>query len=727
MPWRIEQITSRFLAIVVSVAALMAVLVAGVVAWRQFETQRQRLDLYMGELARLNAVALIEPMWTINESASRSIIWSLGAHPEVACAELLEPNGTVVAATRDGGCEPTFDANRMSHPVAYNGYHLGDLILWVSRRALSDSARADVHLTVLVFLLLSCVMVVTAVFALRATVIAPLDRLIAAIRVGKVAANLRPKDELGRVITAYNGLLDRVERHTAELEDARAQAVAAAQAKSRFLATMSHEIRTPMHGVLGTVELLRETSLSGDQRKYADVILHSTESLLGIINDILDLSKIEAGKVRIALGPASPSHIAQEVIGALSATARGKGVLLHLTWTPDTPGWVMADAMRLRQVMLNLVGNGVKFTEKGAVTVALRRASEWLVIEVSDTGIGMGPEVLPRLFEPFQQGDASTTRRHGGTGLGLSISRQLIELMGGTIEAESVCGQGSIFRVLLPLVEAEAPDAVAEPVAVAATAARGGRVLAAEDNPVNQWLLRSQLQRLGYEPDIYADGRAALTAFTQGDYQAVVTDYHMPIMDGLDLARAIRAAEGGGGSVGAIPIIGMTADAFAETTEECLRAGMNEVVTKPVSLEALGAVLARRITGTLPTAPAMAPGPAGLSVADAPLLDRAITQAVFGDDTDIRDEMAALFATTVDELQDTIRATLTAGNAPALSEAAHSLASAALSLGATRLGLTARALEHAAIAGDLAGAEGLAERVVGLDRETREALAGAEV
>ncbi|MBC7950903.1 MAG: response regulator [Rhodospirillaceae bacterium] len=726
MLWRIEQITSRFLAIVVSVAAVMAVLVAGVVAWRQFESQRQRLDIYMGELARLNAMALVEPMWTINESASRSIIWSLGAHPEVACAEALEADGSVLAATREGGCEPPSDTNRVSHAVMYGDHRLGDLVLWVSRRALSDSARADVRLTVLVFLLLSGVMVVTAVFALRATVVAPLERLIAAIQVGRVAINRRPKDELGRVITAYNGLLDRVERHTAELEDARAQAVAAAQAKSRFLATMSHEIRTPMHGVLGTVELLRETLLSADQRKYADVILHSTESLLGIINDILDLSKIEAGKVRIALAPASPSHIAQEVMGALSATARGKGVALHLTWTPDTPGWVMADAMRLRQVVMNLVGNGVKFTEKGAVTVALRRSGPQLIIEVIDSGIGIAPDVLPRLFTPFQQGDASTTRRHGGTGLGLSISRQLVELMGGTIEAESVAGQGSTFRVLLPLVEAVTPGAAAAPVLVAPTAARGGRVLAAEDNPVNQWLLRSQLQRLGYEADIHPDGSAALAAFAHGGYQAVVTDFHMPIMDGLDLARAIRSAEGEA-SISRIPIIGMTADAFAETTEECLRAGMDEVVTKPVSLEALGAVLVRRITGTMPPAPAMAPGPAGMSVADAPLLDSAITQAVFCGDADIRDEMAALFARTADELQIAIATTLAAQDAPALSEAAHSLASAALSLGATRLGLTARAMEHAAKAGDLVSARAMALKVVSLDRETREALVGAEV
>lgn len=726
MLWRIEQITSRFLAIVVSVSALMAILVAGVVAWRQFESQRGRLDAYMGEIARLNAMALADPMWTINDRATRSIIDSLSAHPEIACAEVVESDGSVLAASRVGGCQPPPDTDRVGHAVVNEDHHLGELVLWVSRRALSDSARADVRLTVLVFLLLSGAMVVTAVFALRATVMEPLQRLIEAIRLaGKVPLNHRPHDELGSVITAYNGLLDRIEAHTSELEEARAQAVAAAQAKSRFLATMSHEIRTPMHGVLGTVELLRETALSPDQRKYADVILHSTESLLGIINDILDLSKIEAGKVRIALGPASPSRIAQEVIGALSASARGKGVALHLTWTADAPGWVMADAMRLRQVVMNLVGNGVKFTEKGTVTVSLRRAGERLVIEVTDTGIGIAADVLPRLFAPFQQGDASTTRRHGGTGLGLSISRQLVELMGGAIEAESVCDQGSVFRVLLPLIEAAAPAVVRVPEVAAPVAQRGGRVLAAEDNPVNQWLLRSQLERLGYEADIHADGCTALAAFITGGYQAVVTDYHMPIMDGLDLARAIRTAEDGTGM--RIPIIGMTADAFAETTEECLRAGMDDVMTKPVSLEALGAVLARSITGTVPPASIIAPGPAGLSVGEAPLLDEAIIQAVFGDDGAIRHEMTMLFGRTVDDLQDAIGAALAAGDGTALTEAAHSLASAALSLGATRLGLTARALEHAAKAGDWINSRVLATRVAALDRETREALVEAEV
>ncbi|MCR6633183.1 MAG: ATP-binding protein [Magnetospirillum sp.] len=502
------------------------------------------------------------------------------------------------------------------------------------------------------------------------------------------------------------------------MEDARAQAVAAAQAKSRFLATMSHEIRTPMHGVLGTVELLRETRLSDDQRKYADVIWHSTEALLGIINDILDLSKIEAGKVRIAPVSTSPSHIAQEVVGALAATARGKGLALDLTWSADLPAWVLADPLRLRQVVMNLVGNAVKFTEKGTVTVSLARRAGMLEIAVADTGIGIADDDLHHLFQPFRQVDATTTRRHGGTGLGLSISHQLVELMGGTIQVESRVGEGSIFRVLLPLEDALPPPPAA-PAPLPLVSLNGGRILAAEDNPVNQWLLRSQLERLGYQADIHPDGRAALGAFGQGGYVAVVTDYHMPIMDGLDLARAIRAAEGGGPR---LPIIGMTADAFAETVEECLRAGMDEVVTKPVPLEELGAVLCRRINGIGPAAAPCAPGPAGLSAAEAPLLDAEILAAVVGDDPACRGEMAALFAATAEDLRTRVRVHMEARDMDELSAAAHSLASAALSLGATRLGLTARAIEHAAQDGDWPNIATLVARLAALDKETRAAL-----
>ncbi len=720
--WRIEQITSRFLAIAVSASAALAVMVAGAVAWRQFDTERHRLSEAMADIARLNAIALQEPMWSINDRATRAIVGSLNAHPEVACAEVTEPYGGLLAATREHGCDTPADTDKVMAQIVYEGHLLGHLTLWVDRRALSAAARSDARLTVVVFLLLSAAMVISAVFALRATVMAPLERLNRAIaKAGKVPSNPRPHDELGRVITAYNSLLDRIEAHNAELEDARAQAVAAAQAKSRFLATMSHEIRTPMHGVLGTVELLRETRLSDEQRQYADVIWQSTESLLGIINDILDLSKIEAGKVRIAPTPTSPSHIAQEVAGALAATARAKGLALELTWSADTPAWIQADPLRLRQVVMNLVGNAVKFTESGRVTLALGRRDGWLEIAVSDTGIGIAPDDLSLLFQPFRQVDASTTRRHGGTGLGLSISRQLVELMGGRIEAQSRPGEGSTFRVSLPLIEAQPPapaDQGPQPLAIAG----GGLVLAAEDNPVNQWLLRSQLQRLGYDADIHPDGGAALAAFLRGgEYAAVITDYHMPVMDGLSLARAIRAAEAPGAR---IPIIGMTADAFAETVEECLRAGMDDVVTKPVALPDLGAMLARRIHGG-PAPPPCAPGPAGMAAEAAPLLDDEVTAAVFGDDPNARTHMAELFTATADDLRARIDAHLAEGDTAELCEAAHSLASAALSLGATRLGLAARALEHAAKAEDWVKIRALAARVAVLDTETRAALHGA--
>ncbi|NFV81282.1 ATP-binding protein [Magnetospirillum aberrantis] len=719
--WHVEQITARFLIIAMSVSAVLAALVSGAVAWRQFEGERHRLSSAMQDVARLNAIALQEPMWSINDRATAAIVHSLAANPSLSCAEVTDSRGRLLAATAAAGCDAPVDSTPFAADVDYEGHHLGRLTLWVDRSALTAAARADAQLTALVFLLLSAAMVISSVFALRATVMAPLDRLNRAIATAaKVETNPRPRDELGRVVTAYNGLLDRIDAHNAELEDARTQAVAAAQAKSRFLATMSHEIRTPMHGVLGTVELLRETPLTLEQRKYADVIWQSTESLLGIINDILDLSRIEAGKVRITPAPTNPAAIVREVAGALDATARAKGLRLDLVTAPDLPEWILADALRLRQVVMNLVGNAVKFTETGTVSVSLGRHGERLEITVADTGIGIATSELARLFEPFRQADTSTTRRHGGTGLGLSISRQLVDLMGGRIDATSTLGTGSTFRVLLPLIETSTPTAAtARPRHDPASATiDAGRVLAAEDNPVNQWLLRSQLERLGYEVEIHSNGALALDAFRKGtEFAAVVTDYHMPVMDGLDLARAIRATEAPNQRV---PIIGMTADAFADTVEECLKAGMDTVVTKPVSLQDMASALSLRAGTTRTTSPCH-PGPPP-SFTEAPLLDAEILAAVCGPDPATRADMAALFSATADDLRRAITASLAAGDSRELSEAAHSLASAALSLGATRLGLTGRALEQAAKAEDWLKIRPLAARLAALDIETRAAL-----
>ncbi len=410
----------------------------------------------------------------------------------------------------------------------------------------------------------------------------------------------------GKVHQVVSVIHDTTIRKRAEDEMLRASHIseAASLAKSRFLANVSHEIRTPMNAVLGLVGLLLDMELGEQQREYATLAQRAANSLLGLINDILDVSKIEAGKLALESREFVIYPLLEELRELVKVRVVSKGVLFHLEVDPDVPSRLIGDVTRLRQILTNLLENAVKFTEQGRVSlhVALEREDDACVVlrfVVSDTGIGIATDQIDSLFELFTQVDNEGHRSPGGgTGLGLAISRQLAEMMGGSIRAESRVGVGSRFWVTIPLEKTAVDRAESGSVAVVDEASQTRdmpldlRILLAEDNVVNQTVALGMLKKLGLKASLAQSGHEVLDALQSASYDLVLMDVQMPEMDGLEATRQIRAGVAGDGNI-ALPIVAMTAHAMKGDRERCLAAGMNDYVSKPVALDALAAVVAR--------------------------------------------------------------------------------------------------------------------------------------